>query len=64
MTFSDVAAVVVFLRKVIWTVPGFTVEAYRERLAELHDSIERHGPFVAHAQRFLLAARAVEPTIE
>ncbi|MHA6627441.1 methyltransferase domain-containing protein [Pseudonocardia sichuanensis] len=63
MEFFDVAAVVVFLRKVIWTVPGFTVEAYRDRLAELHDFVERHGPFVAHAQRFLLAARATE-TIE
>jgi SAM-dependent methyltransferase len=57
MEFSDVAAVVVFLRKVIWTVPGFSVEAYRDRLADLHARIERHGPFVAHAQRFLLAAR-------
>ncbi|ARQ69637.1 class I SAM-dependent methyltransferase [Streptomyces marincola] len=57
MEFHDIAAVVHFLRKVIWTVPGFTVDAYRERLAELHDFIERHGPFVAHAQRFLIEAR-------
>jgi hypothetical protein len=44
MEFYDIAAVVAFLRKVIWTVPGFTVDAYRDRLAELYDSIERHGP--------------------
>lgn len=56
MEFFDVAAVVVFLRKVIWTVPGFTVEAYRDRLEVLDAFIERHGPFVAHSQRFLIEA--------
>ncbi len=55
--FNDVAAVVVFLRKVIWIVPGFSVDHYRPRLAELHDRIQAVGPFVAHAQRFLIEAR-------
>lgn len=54
--FFDVAAVIVFLRKVIWTVPGFTVDAYRDRLRALHDQIERGGPFVAHSHRFLIEA--------
>ncbi|MCG5436090.1 hypothetical protein [Micromonospora foliorum] len=45
-----------FLRKVIWTVPDFTVDRYRARLADLHDHIRRHGPFVAHAQRILVRA--------
>lgn len=57
MEFHDIAAVVHFLRKVIWIVPGFTVDEYRDRLAELHHFIERHGPFVAHSQRFLIEAR-------
>ena len=34
--FYDIAAVVHFLRKVIWIVPGFTVDGYRERLVQLH----------------------------
>ncbi|MFE5615160.1 methyltransferase domain-containing protein [Streptomyces sp. NPDC056463] len=55
--FFDIGAVVYFLRKVIWMVPGFTVEAYRDRLRELHERIEREGPFVAHASRFLIEAR-------
>ncbi|MEV0156498.1 class I SAM-dependent methyltransferase [Micromonospora sp. NPDC050686] len=55
--FHDVGAVVWFLRKVIWTVPGFTVGAYREALRRLHDRIRAEGPFVAHAQRFLIEAR-------
>ncbi|NNV09926.1 methyltransferase domain-containing protein, partial [Geobacillus sp. MMMUD3] len=33
----DVAAVVYLLRKVVWWVPGFTVEGYRDRLRELHE---------------------------
>jgi hypothetical protein len=42
---------------VIWTVPGFTVDAYRPQLAEMHERIQAGGPFVAHSQRFLIEAR-------
>ena len=55
--FHDVGAVVWFLRKVIWLVPGFTVDAYRDRLRELHDRIERDGPFRATTTRVLVEAR-------
>jgi SAM-dependent methyltransferase len=55
--FNDVGAVVYFLRKVLWTVPGFTVEGYRDALRRLHEKIQAEGPFVAHAQRFLIEAR-------
>jgi SAM-dependent methyltransferase len=55
--FDDVGAVVYFLRLVIWIVPGFTVEAYRDRLQALHEQIEQEGPFVAHATRFLIEAQ-------
>jgi hypothetical protein len=34
-----------FLRKVIWTVPDFTVDRYRGRLKDLHDQIESDGVF-------------------
>ncbi|MEU2613399.1 class I SAM-dependent methyltransferase [Micromonospora sp. NPDC007271] len=57
MVFHDIAAVVYFLRKVIWTVPGFTVDRYRAELRRLHDRIRADGPFVAHARRFLIEAR-------
>ncbi|WP_348789649.1 class I SAM-dependent methyltransferase [Leifsonia sp. NPDC080035] len=53
----DVAAVVYLLRKVIWWVPGFTVDAYRDRLRDLHDLIQRDGPFVAYSSRHLIEAR-------
>jgi SAM-dependent methyltransferase len=54
--FFDVAAVVYFLRKVLWTVPGFTVAGYRDRLLAMHEHIRAHGAFVCHSQRFLIEA--------
>jgi SAM-dependent methyltransferase len=54
--FFDIGAVIYFLRKVIWMVPGFTVEAYRPRLRELHEQL-REGPFTATTTRFLIEAR-------
>jgi SAM-dependent methyltransferase len=56
MEFRDIAAVVHFLRKVIWIVPGFTVAAYREQLRALHEQIEATGPFPATTVRFLFEA--------
>ena len=53
----DVAAVVYLLRKVVWWVPGFTVERFGDRLHDLHELIEREGPFVAYSSRHLLEAR-------
>jgi SAM-dependent methyltransferase len=55
--FFDIGAVVYFLRKVIWMVPGFTVEEYLPQLRALHRRIETQGPFVAHTTRFLIEAR-------
>ncbi|MFJ5269055.1 class I SAM-dependent methyltransferase [Streptomyces sp. NPDC088358] len=59
--FLDIGAVVHFLRKVIWMVPGFTVERYRPQLRSLHERIEAEGPFVAHSTRFLIEARKPGP---
>ena len=47
VAFFDVGAVVYFLRKVRWTVPDFTPEAYDAQLRRLHERIEREGPFVS-----------------
>ncbi|MDH6132779.1 SAM-dependent methyltransferase [Kitasatospora sp. MAA4] len=55
--FNDIGAVIYFLRKVIWMVPDFTVDRYRDQLRRLHDQIRHHGPFVAHTTRFLIEAR-------
>jgi SAM-dependent methyltransferase len=55
--FFDIGAVVYFLRKVIWMVPDFTVERYRDRLRELDERLRSEGPFVAHSSRYLIEAR-------
>jgi SAM-dependent methyltransferase len=57
LEFFDVGAMVFFLRKVIWTVPDFTVDRYRERLRDLHDQIERDGVFHSTMSRTLFEAR-------
>jgi SAM-dependent methyltransferase len=60
VVFDDVGAVAYFLRKVVWTVPGFTVEGYRAELLRLHGVIEREGRFVSHSRRLLVEARRPE----
>ncbi|MFD0856159.1 SAM-dependent methyltransferase, partial [Actinomadura adrarensis] len=60
MEFFDVGAMVYFLRKVIWFVPDFSVQKYRDRLRALHERIQADGPFVAYSRRFLIEARKPE----
>ena len=55
--FFDIGAVVYFLRKVIWMVPGFTVDTYLPQLQALDEQIRTDGSFVAHSTRFLIEAR-------
>ena len=55
--FNDVGAVVYFLRKVLWTVPGFTVEATGSHCAGCMSGSRPKGRSSAHAQRFLIEAR-------
>ena len=62
MEFYDIAAVVHFLRKVIWIVPEFAAEAYRDQLRALHERIEAEGPFIATSVRFLFEARKPSAT--
>ncbi|MQA93560.1 MAG: methyltransferase domain-containing protein [Streptosporangiales bacterium] len=55
--FFDIGAVIFFLRKVIWMVPDFSVEAYLPKLRRLHERIQAEGPFVATTTRYLIEAR-------
>jgi SAM-dependent methyltransferase len=57
VAFYDVGAVVYFLRKVLWTVPNFTVEAFMPRLLAMHEVLQSDGAFIAHSKRFLITAR-------
>ncbi|MBO0882738.1 MAG: class I SAM-dependent methyltransferase, partial [Mycobacterium sp.] len=62
--FFDIGAIIYFLRKVIWTVPDFTVDRYRERLRELHERITRYGSFVTYSCRVLIEARKPERLVD
>lgn len=55
--FFDVGAVIYFLRKVIWTVPDFSTDKYRERLKQMHEHIEENGSFTSYSRRYLIEAR-------
>lgn len=54
--FFDVGAVIYFLRKLDWVIPGFTVAEYRDRLRSLHRQIAAEGAFVTHTSRVLIEA--------
>ena len=58
LAFFDVGAMVYFLRKVVWTVPDFTVDRYRAQLRALHDLIERQGAFRSTMSRTLFEVRS------
>lgn len=55
--FYDVGAVVWILRKCVWWVPDFSVEKYRNELAELDARMRGGEPVVAHSTRHLIEAR-------
>jgi SAM-dependent methyltransferase len=57
LEFFDVGAVIYFLRKLSWVVPGFTVAKYRDELLKLHRQIEAEGALVTHSSRVLIEAR-------
>jgi SAM-dependent methyltransferase len=57
VVFYDIGAVVWFLRKVIWTIPGFSADQYLTELFALHQRIRAQGSFVSKAERFLIEAR-------
>ena len=59
-TFTDIGAVLYYLKAIPWQVPGFSLETHEEKLVQLHNIIERQGQFVATAHRFLIIAQKRE----
>lgn len=60
LEFFDIGAVIYFLRKLSWVVPGFTVDRYRDKLHALHQQIRADGSFVTYSSRVLIEARKPE----
>jgi SAM-dependent methyltransferase len=57
VTFADVGALAWYLRMVPWTVPGFSVGEYRDKLRELHEQIGSTKPITIRLPGFYLEAR-------
>jgi SAM-dependent methyltransferase len=55
--FTDVGAIVFFLRVTPWQVPDFNCGRHRDRLRVLHQRILTAGGFRAHTHRFFIVAR-------
>jgi hypothetical protein len=59
LRFADVGVLGWYLRQVPWAVPGFDLEAERERLLAVHERIRAEGPVRVRRHQFWL--RAVRP---
>jgi hypothetical protein len=60
LEFHDVGALAWYLKSIPWTVPGFTIDAFRSRLAVLHAQIAATGPLVVRLPHFWLDARKLD----
>ena len=54
--FTDIGAVVYYLKAISWQIEGESVENLRPRLEVLHELIETQGKFELQSQRYLLIA--------
>lgn len=57
LTFTDVGAVVYYLRAVPWLVPGFSVESHSPQLHQLQSRVDRGDALTFEAPKYLIHAR-------
>lgn len=55
--FTDIGAVVFYLRTISWQIVDFNVEKYRNKLLAIHQDILTNGPLKVHDHRILIEAR-------
>ena len=55
--FTDIGAVVFFLKVTPWQIADFSCDRYREQLHLLHQRIVAEGGFRVHTHRFFIIAR-------
>lgn len=60
-SFSDIGALMHFLRVTPWQVEGFSISRYAPRLRELHQKIENSGRLTVKSHRFFIEARKPQP---
>lgn len=54
--FHDSGALLYYLKAIPWQVEDFTVDRYYDRLAAIHERIEKEGSFPVGCHRFLIRA--------
>ena len=57
LAFTDVGAVVYYLRAVPWLVPGFSVDTHLDNLLGLQKQIQNTGRLVFEARKYLIEAQ-------
>jgi SAM-dependent methyltransferase len=57
LRFTDVGAVVYYLRAIPWLVPGFSVETHQAALMKLQERVEHGNELAFDASTFLIEAR-------
>ena len=55
--FLDLGALVWYLKVIPWAIPGFSIDAFRPRLAQLHEMLQVTGSLVVRMPHFWLEAR-------
>ena len=61
LTFTDVGAIVYYLKAIPWLVPGFSVESHLKYLLNLQNQLENKGSLTFTARKYIIEAR--KPTI-
>ena len=56
-TFSDIGAIVYYLKVCEWQIPGFSVDKYINQLHSLYQLIVKQGAFQSSGERFLIQAQ-------
>lgn len=57
LIFTDVGALVYYLKAVPWTVPGFSVESHLAPLLTLQNRVENEGQLLFTAKKYMIEAR-------
>jgi SAM-dependent methyltransferase len=61
LAFTDVGAIVYYLKAVPWLVPGFSVESHLNYLIKLQGRLETGGALAFTARKYLIEARKMMP---
>jgi hypothetical protein len=63
LAFTEVGAIVYYLKAVPWLVPSFSVETHLQALLSLQHQLENGQPLAFSARKYLLEARKPSETV-